>query len=218
MPGSRKQKKGKTKGKAPECPPPPPPPQEPAALKLLLRVPPLSSATAQVVSPAVTPVVSEPTAKPGPPPPDELDIYVPRPHIPSPRQEMVDQFWESHETEIQAEKEDSGSELLPNKATSRPQNVKAPALQAGKRKASTHTSDRTGSVNPDSDDSDSDLSIQVVSKKAWRTPKAELLEVEETDEDLDNKVVTKGKWSKKLSRKEQSGDLDDEEDSYKNSM
>lgn len=218
MPGSQKQKKGKTKGKAPECPPPPPPPQEPAALKLLLWVPPLSSVTAQVVSPAVAPVVSGPTAEPGPPPPDELDIYVPRPHIPSPRQEMVDQFWESHETEIQAEKEDSGSELLPNKATSLPQNVKAPALQAGKRKASTHTSDRTGSVNPDSDDSNSDLSIQVVSKKAWRTPKeTELLEVEETDEDLDNEVVTKGKWSKKLSRKEQSGDSDDEKDSYKNS-
>ena len=217
MPGSRKQKKAKPKGKAPEHPPPPP--QEPAALKLLLWVPPLPSATAPVIPRAVAPVIPEPAAEPGTPPPDnDSDIYMPeRPYIPSPRQEMVDQYWDSRKAELQAEKEDSaGPELLPNKATSHPQGIKAPALPAGKRKASTHSSDRTGSVNPDSDDSDSDLSVQVVSKKARKTPK-ELLEVEETDEDLDNEVVTKGKRSKKPSRKERGGDSD-EEDSYKNSM
>lgn len=141
-----------------------------------------------------------------------------RPHIPSPRQELIDQYWESHETAMRAEKEDSGPELLPNKATSRLQNVKAPALPAGKRMASTHSSDCTGSANPDSDDSDSDLSIQVVSKKGSKARKTlkELVKVEETDKDLDKEVVTKGKRSKKLSRKERGGDSDNE-DSYKNS-
>jgi len=221
----RNQTKGKSKDKAPKAPPPAP--QKPPNPKLMLRVPPLSSAIAQAIPPTVSPRTPELTPEAGPPQLDEgvdSDICMPEvPYVPSPRQQIIDQFWEDNVTNAHesAQKEDLGSELLPNEATSHPQNHKDPGLPGAgvKRKASTHSSEHNSSVNPDSDsDSDSDLSIQLaVSKKARRTPK-EPIEVEETDEELD-KVVTKGRQGRKPSKKERMrhGNSDDEDDSYKNS-
>jgi hypothetical protein len=83
---------------------------------------------------------------------------------------MIDLYWDN----ITNQKEDMGSELLPNEATSLSQNVKDPSLSGaacagGKKKASTHTGSRL-SINLDSDDGDSDLSTtsiqHTMSKKA----------------------------------------------------
>src|SRR5277367_5225054 len=186
----RKQMKGKSKSKAPKSPPPVT--QKPQNTKLMLQVPPLSSATAQAlaVPPTIIPKTPELTPEAGPLQLDEdinSDIYMLEvPYVASPRQQIIDQFWEDHVANVQEsnQNEDLGLELLPNEATSHPQNAKDLGLPGagGKRKASTHSSERGSSVNPDSDDSDSDLSIQpAMSKKARKTPR-EPIEVEETDE------------------------------------
>jgi len=89
----------------------------------------------------------------------------------------------------------------------------------GKRKASTHSPERTSSIRAGSDGSDLDLGIQLaVSKKARKTAK-EPIEVEETDE-LDELFI-KRKQGRKPGKK---GPLhardsdDDDEDSYKNTF
>ncbi|KAF8804715.1 hypothetical protein BYT27DRAFT_7213830 [Phlegmacium glaucopus] len=168
MPGPRKQKKGKSKHTAPNSPPAS---QKPPNSKLMLRVPRLSSAMAQQAVPttAVSPRTPELAPEAGPLCTDEdSDIYMPEiPYVPSPRQQLIDQFWEDHDTNTANRKEDPGSILLPNGAPSHPQNVEAPAVPGGKRKASTDSLECTPSVNTDSDDSDLDLSIRLaVSKKA----------------------------------------------------
>lgn len=130
---------------------------------------------------------------------------------------MTNQFWGAYD-----QNEGLRSELSPDEATSHPQNVKAPGSPStgGKRKASTHPSERTSSVGMiDSDGTASDRSIElVVSKKARKTPKELPIEDEDTDESLD-KIFTGRKKGRKLSKKKRKGDSDDNsKDSYKNSM
>jgi len=218
MTGPRKQKKGKTKAKAPKGPPPAP--HKPPNSKLMLRVLPLSGATAQAPPPTVSPDnLKTPQLAPEAPPPleEDSDMYVSEvPYVPSPRQEITDQFWGAYD-----QNEGLCSELSPNKATSHPQNVKAPGSPSagGKRKASTHPSEQTSSVGMiDSDGTASDGSIQLaVSKKARKTPKESLIEDEDTDESLD-KLFTGRKKGRKPSKKKREGDSDDDDkDSYKNS-
>jgi len=187
----------------------------------MLRVPPLSGATAQAVPPSVSPdnlKTPELAPEPGPPPLEEdSDMYMSEvPYVPSPRQETTDQFWGAYD-----QNERLRSEPSPNGATLHPQNVKAPGSPSagGKRKASTHTSEQMSSVGINSDGTASDVSIQLagVSKKARKTPK-EPVEDEDMDESLD-KLFTGRKKGKKLSKKKRTGDSsDDDEDSYKNSM
>lgn len=215
MPGIGRQKKAKPRNKAPKGPPSAS--QKPPNTKLTLRLPPLSTTTVQEVAPTVSPSTPEPASLPL----DDDDIYMSEhevPYVPSPRQQLVNQFWDEHGPGTpHAEKEDSGLELFPNEATSHPKNIEA-LVPGGKRKASAHSSERASSVNADSDDSNSDLSIQAaVSNLKARKRRKELSKVEETDEELD-KVVPKRKQIRKSSKKARTSGDSEEEDFYKNSM
>jgi len=117
MGGRRKQKKDNTKDKAPKGPPPAPP--KPPNSKLMLRVPPLVSATAQALPPQAgvsTGRTPELAPEAGPLPPEEdSDIDISDiPYVASPRQELADQFWDDHaSSDMHNQNEDLGSELLP---------------------------------------------------------------------------------------------------------
>jgi hypothetical protein len=232
----RKQTKGKSKDKLP-----PPVAQKPPNTKLMLRVPPLAQAAPPTKSPRTATPELAPEA--GPLQPDEdiqidSDIHRDIPEVsyfPSPRQQIIDQFWE------ESEDGDHNVTNLPNEATSHRENDPGLPLAGAsrKRKASTHSLERSSSGNPDvsndenSDSADGpDLSIQPAkSKKARKTPR-ETIEIDGTDEEFDSnlKAVTKGQQGRKPStgKKERmrrnratgsdlNGDSDDEEGSYKNS-
>jgi len=119
MRGSQKRKKGKAKDKAPKSPP--------AAKKLpkiTFRVPTLPSEKAQA-GPAVPPTVSPRTPELAPEAGQNLPldkhsgIYISRvPLVASPRQQLIDQFWEDHGSDSDTpnlENEDLGLEPI-NKA------------------------------------------------------------------------------------------------------
>ena len=232
----RKQTKGKSKDRTPKTPPPVT--QKPLNTKLMLRVPPLSSATTQVVPPTRTPEFAQESSplQPDEDIPVDSDIFRDMPELPyiaSPRQQINDHFWDTWSGDSDVvnvtQKED-----LPNQATSHPENDLGLALPGagGKRKASmsTHSLERRSSVNdldsddsnlPDSPDSDPSTIQAAVSKKAQKTPR-EPIEIEDTDEELDKVVqVTKGRKGRKLSKKERmrnDRESDEEEEgSYKNS-
>lgn len=167
------------------------------------------------------------------------------PYIASPRQNIIDHYWETQSNVTNTHKSNQKDDLHnDSKAASHPENVN------GKRKASTHSLERGSSasltrnlsINPggshagnnsdsDHDPDNSDISIQPpMSKKARKTPR-EPIEVEETDdlhEELDMVVTTKGQQARKPStgkkdleharlRVSDSDSDDEEEGSYKKS-
>ena len=156
----RKQRKGKSKDNAPKGSPP--------ITKLILRVPAFSSATQAV--PSTSPSLRTPKIAPeaGPLQLDTDTYYLPEISYstPSPRQQFIDQCWEDdnrNTTNVQEPSESNHKEDPPNEATSYPENAKDPlsdpgpglpampdAGASGKRKASTHSLERSSSVNPDS--------------------------------------------------------------------
>ena len=233
----RKQKKGKSKDTAPKVPSSVT--QKPPNTKLMLRVPPFSGAKAQAV-PEIVPEAASGSLQPDEDIHIDSDTYMPEiPYVPSPRQQLIDHYWEN----ITDTQESNQKDDLPNEAASHPENPKdlgvplagAGATSSRKRKASdsesTHSRLEHGSsvnfgshgndTGSHSDTGSSDEIIQpAVTKKARKTPR-EPIEVEESDEELD-KVVTKGQQARKPSKKERalrntSRESDDEEESYKNS-
>lgn len=234
--------------------------QKPPNSKLVLRVPPFLHAKAPShqlevppgpePSPSISPRTPEtaPEAASGSLQQDEdfhVDLDTEIPYIASPRQNIIDHYWETQSNVTNTHKSNQKDDLHnDSKAASHPENVN------GKRKASTHSLERGSSasltrnlsINPggshagnnsdsDHDPDNSDVSIQPpMSKKARKTPR-EPIEVEETDdlhEELDMVVTTKGQQARKPStgkkdleharlRVRDSDSDDEEEGSYKKS-
>ena len=89
----RKQKKGKSKDTAPKVPSSVT--QKPPNTKLMLRVPPFSGAKAQAV-PEIVPEAASGSLQPDEDIHIDSDTYMPEiPYVPSPRQQLIDHYWEN---------------------------------------------------------------------------------------------------------------------------